>query len=137
MFGSTVASVAAALAALAAGTALANDSSIPAIDVDAIDTNAKVGTYMSFKGDEAAKLMKALPRISSAGGPVISDHSRALLVQSPGFSIQLSCSDIDWAAPLDNPPAYGTPECTISFTRKNPDINSFPWNPAAQCTPEN
>jgi hypothetical protein len=135
MFRSTLASFA-VLATLAAGTAFANDSSIPAIDVDAIDTNAKVGTYMSFKGDEAAKLMRALPKISGVAGPVVEEHDRGLLVQSPGYNIMLTCSDIDWTSSSDSL-AFRTPECRITFEKGAYEGDSFPWQPAAKCTPEN
>jgi hypothetical protein len=126
----------AALSSAIVTPALANDSSIPAIDVDAIDTNAKVGTYLSFKGAEAAKLMRALPKISGVAGPVVEEHDRGLLVQSPGYNIILTCSDIDWTSSSDSL-AFRTPECRITFEKGAYQGDSFPWQPAAKCTPEN
>ncbi len=60
------------------------------IKVDAIDTNTAVNSYISFTGEQARELMKVLPRVSSAGGPHIEEHSHALAVMSPGYMVTIN-----------------------------------------------
>jgi hypothetical protein len=48
--------------------AFANDTSWPKIEVDEIQTDTKVGSYISFSGEESGKLMQVLPPPSSVLG---------------------------------------------------------------------
>jgi hypothetical protein len=102
--------------------ALANDSAIPMIPVDSIDTNTKVDSFMKFKGAEAAKLMKILPGILTAGGPANDPHSRGLLILSPGYNLTLTCSDNDYSS-TSHALRQGKTECIVSFSKKSPGYN--------------
>ena len=118
--------------ALAQGAhALANDTSFAAIEVDSINTNAKVGTEMSFKGEEARKVMGLLPRIDSTGGPKYNEHHRVLAIKSPGYMITLSCHDLEFGANPNGP--LKTPECFVSFNARIDESNTLPFIPEKQC----
>lgn len=124
------------LVAVSAGfvsvVALANDTSFPEIQVEAIDTNASVGSYISFSGAEALELLKVLPRVSTTGGPQMENHRRALIVRSPGYEVSIFCRDYEY---VDNKIVFGTkPKCSIQFGEKNMDRDGFPFKAESVCT---
>jgi hypothetical protein len=121
-------------AALSAQSAYANDTSFPTIDVDAIETNTAVGSYMSFSGKEATKLMGVLPKVQSVLGPDLDNHRAALHVKSPGYQISISCTDLNLQASAANGgPARKTPQCHIYFGNRVDEGNEFAFNPEKQC----
>ncbi len=119
------------LAALASSAvALGNDTSFPILNVDAIETNAAVNTDISFTGAEAIELLKVLPRVSTTGGPFIEEHRRVLRVQSPGYEVVISCSDL---TRVDDKLTLGTPRCRISFGRVIRDFDTIPFKAEDMC----
>lgn len=120
---------------VAPSISLANDTSFPSIEVDGIQTNAKRGTNMSFSGGEASKVMALLPPVNSVLGPIYDGRRRALVISSPGYSIQLHCTDL----PLDlssGDLSTATARCDIHFDVRNEDIGTFPFEPKSQCAAE-
>lgn len=118
-------------ALIASATAFGNDTSFPMINVDEIETNTAVGSYVSFKGAEALELLKVLPQVSTTGGPELAKHRRALLVRSPGYQVFISCSDYEI---VDGQLVFGTnPTCSINFGRLNGDFDGFPFKAESVC----
>lgn len=112
---------------LASHLALANDTSFPEINVDEIETNTKVGSYIEFSGEQAAELMKVLPKVSSAGGPAIENKRHSLLVSSPGYQVYIACRKHDQNKPVS---------CGIYFNHKNGDMDGFPFKAESICPVE-
>lgn len=112
----------------AAKVAKANDTSWPTIEVDEINTDTKVGSYMSFSGEESRKLMEILPRQSSVLGEKVDNHLRSLDILSPGYMISIFCRDVaDRTARIPT-----TPNCTIRFNHRVSE-SPIPFEPK-QCT---
>jgi hypothetical protein len=112
------------------GLARANDTSYATIEVDSIDTDTKVGSYMSFKGEEARKLMTVLPKLSIAGEPEPSSRVSVLGIKSPGYEIKINCSDLKY---VDSKRVTVTPNCKISFNTRNDDGDTTTFIPEKQC----
>ena len=109
--------------------ALANDTSFANINVNEIQTNAKVGTEINFTGEEARALMKVLPAINSVMGKTADSHFRHLAIFSPGYMVNISCND----AQRRDGTQLITPTCQIYFGTKVAESEGFKFEPETQC----
>jgi hypothetical protein len=122
-----------ALAFAVPSVTFANDTAAAGIEVESIETNAKVNTEMSFKGEEARKILQILPKVESAAGKEFSSHFGTLVIKSPGYQIMLRCAEAEFDGTRPDLSKPVTPNCDIRFSKRVDEEPNFPFNPGKQC----